>query len=218
MDEQEEALGELIPLALIRAHYYERMFKQDRGDFETAAMYGAWDAVRRYDPTKGASLRTYARQRIDGTIIDWFREEASKNGGSRHERCRTNVRCVDFNDLSRDIDGYMSEGALIESLPQSRTRESGYDFVINHDLIKHLRTRMDEKDWDIMIRCVCNEEYQWKVAEDYGVTESRICQILGRAIARARKIIAEMEDESLISEAEKEQMWLRRTHEEGLGA
>jgi RNA polymerase sigma factor (sigma-70 family) len=215
MDSEEEALGELIPVALSRAHHYERLWGQPTGEFETAAMIGAWDAVKRYNPDLGATLRTYARHRIDGEIIDWHRKEMAQKGGFRGEKNRVYTYCVDFNDLDVSADGYWSEAAQIEKMLQGRTYDKGYSEIDNHDVLKHLHARMNEREWDIMIRCVCNEETMKSVGVVYGVSESRICQILPVALQHARKIIEGMNEAGEVYEPCKdtedmlEAQWIR---------
>lgn len=203
-------LGELIPLAMSLAHHYEYVFKQDYGEFETAALYGAWDAIKRHDNTKGASLRTYAYQRITGTIIDWHRQEMSQKGGWRDPKNRKVVTCVDFNDLGWREDGSMSDASKIE-YEFGRTSERGYSLVDDRELLRALKLRMDAKEWDIMVRCVCNEEYMKDVGKSYGVSEARICQILPVALKHARKIINDMNIEQTPEdyEAEREQEWIK---------
>ena len=39
------------------------------------ALWGLFEAARRYDPRAGASFRTFARRRIEGAIRDWMRTE-----------------------------------------------------------------------------------------------------------------------------------------------
>lgn len=220
MGSEEEQLGSLLPLVYYMAHYYEKLWGQPAGEFETAALMGAWDAIKRYDPDSSASLITYAHFRIKGEIIDWHRREQAQKGGSRLERVRKHTYCVDFNDLSVDSDGYYSEAAQIERMEQGRTVEHGFDDIENHDMLMHLKAKMDEKEWDIMVRCVCNEEYMKDVGKDYGVSESRICQILPVALRHARKIIKEMElpkeayDQGMDMEDLTEAQWLRRMNAE----
>jgi RNA polymerase sigma factor (sigma-70 family) len=213
MDEEERLLGMLLPIAMMRAHYYERMWGQPPGELESAALFGAWDAIKRYKPGMGASLMTYARHRIDGEIIDWHRKERQQRGGSRRENMRKYVFCVDFTDLTtRD-----SDASLIEKMEQGRTYEKGFSEIDNHDVLQHLKARMDAREWDILIRCVCNEEYMKDVGADYGVSESRICQLLPIALKHARKIIEEMnqsgESCGLDHEDMLEAQWLRRLNE-----
>ena len=187
--EVERLLGSLIPLAMARAHHYEAMWGQDHGEFGTAALVGAWDAIAHYDPTRGASLHTYARWRIDGTIVDWHREEMAQKGGNR--RGRKPALCVDFTDLTIH-DERLSVASVIEH-HFGRTNERGYDLVEDDDLLRALRVRMDPREWDVMVRCVCNDEREKAVGDSYGVSESRISQILHRALAHARAIIDEMD-------------------------
>jgi RNA polymerase sigma factor (sigma-70 family) len=213
---EEEQLGSLLPVAYYLAHFYEHLWGQPDGEFETAALIGAWDAVKRYSPERGASLATYARFRIRGEIVDWHRTEQQQKGGSRRKHMRKYTYCVDFNDLEIE-DGLLSEGAWIEKM-YGRKYEKGFSEIEDHDVLKHLKTRMDEKEWDIMVRCICNEECMKDVGKIYGVSESRICQILPIALKHARKIIEEMEqcpevlthDQiSKDKDAYRESVWLR---------
>jgi RNA polymerase sigma factor (sigma-70 family) len=223
---EEEQLGSLLPLAYWMAHHYEHLYGQDVGEFETAALMGAWDAVKRWDPDSGASLKTYARFRIKGEIIDWHRKECVQKGGTRREENRKHTYCVDFNDLSRDGDGILSEAGAIEYMEQGRTIEKHYKEIEDHDMLMHLKTRMNEKEWDIMVRCICNEEGMKNVGLSYGVSESRICQLLPVALRHARKIIEEMQcapkplsqDEiDQMSDHRREMEWIARIHDQGEG-
>jgi RNA polymerase sigma factor (sigma-70 family) len=222
MDEEERLLGTLLPLSYWMAHHYERQWGQPVGEFETAALMGAWDAVKRYDPESDTSLASYARYRIKGEIVDWHRREMQQKGGSRKEHLRRYTYCVDFNDLSKNDDGYYSDASIIEQMEQGRTTEHGYKDIDDHDMLMHLKQRMDEREWDIMVRCVCNEETMKDIGKDYGVSESRICQILPVALYHARRIIEKMDipkeshDMGMDMEDLKEAQWMRRNSEKGL--
>lgn len=214
MDEEERLLGSLLPIAYYWAHYYERLWGQPDGEYETAALMGAWDAIKRYQPDQDASLATYARFRIKGEIVDWHRKEMAQKGGFRSEKNRKYTYCVDFNDLSTDADGYYSEAAQIERMEQGRTVEHGFNEVEDKDVLEHLHARMNEREWDIMVRCVCNEETMKSVGVIYGVSESRICQLLPVALKHARKILEDMQLPGEIvhydGEDRREAEWLSR--------
>lgn len=45
----------------------------DRDELSSAAMNGLYDAVRRYDPSRGIQFRTYAKHRIRGAVVDALR-------------------------------------------------------------------------------------------------------------------------------------------------
>lgn len=205
MSEEEELLGELLPLAMYLAHEYERHYGQDVGEFESAALMGAWSAIKKYDPSYGANLSTYARVRIVGEIIDYQRTIVAQRLGGRNRPEMS--RCVDFTDLGHTNDKFMTEASQIE-FEFGRTTERGYSLVEDRELLKALKLRMDEREWDIMVRCVCNDETMKSVGESYGVTESRICQILPVALRHARKIINDMYQEKS-TDQELEDEWLR---------
>ena len=46
---------------------------QDTDDLVNAGIIGLMDAVERYDPTKGASFKSYSSIRIRGAIMDEIR-------------------------------------------------------------------------------------------------------------------------------------------------
>lgn len=201
-DPVDDQLRALMPLTRSRARHWERAWRQPPGELLTVAMMGAWDAVLRYDPDAGASLATFARLRIDGTIVDWWRREMAQQGGSRTRP--SVVVPVDFTDLGRDDahGGYLTPASLIEAGP-GRTLEPGYERIDGHDLLLYLRVRMDPRDWDILARHVGGDETLRAVGASWGVTESRACQLLAQAIRRARVIL------SAVRETEVEQSWLR---------
>jgi len=46
---------------------------QDMDDLVSAGIIGIMDAIKKYDPSKGASFKNYAQHRIRGAIIDEIR-------------------------------------------------------------------------------------------------------------------------------------------------
>ena len=110
MDE-ESALAELIPLALSRAHTFAKMWGQPYDEFESAALYGAWDAIKRFDSANGAHLKTYARRRIDGEIIEIERAMSEAEGKYACPTCGAELRRV-FNApaISFNAKGFYKTG------------------------------------------------------------------------------------------------------------
>lgn len=62
-----------------------------RADVRQAAFDGYGAAVARWDPHKGASIRTYASYRIRGAILDYVRSESCAR--------RIRAECADWQQL-----------------------------------------------------------------------------------------------------------------------
>lgn len=206
LSEEEESLRTLLPLALTRAHHYEYLYHQPHGSLESAAFIGALKGIRGYNPNKGASLKHYASYRIDGEIRDEMRDEMQQDGGNRRIELRAHPIRV---DMTAGSDGLR----LVETHGLGHTVDHGFSHVENHDLMMHLMVRMDPREWEVLTRCVCNEEKQKAVGASLGVTESRCNQILKAAKEHARRILVQMEEDGVhmpevCGEERREAEWL----------
>lgn len=56
----------------------EKLGGKDPSELHTAGMHGLYEAIKNYDPNKGASFETYADQRIKGRMLD----HVTSGGGS----------------------------------------------------------------------------------------------------------------------------------------
>jgi len=78
-----------IILNQTRSHWH----RWQREDVREAAMDGYGEALARYDPSKGASFRTYASYRVRGAILDFIRAEARYEGAK--------VNCAEWKSFHR---------------------------------------------------------------------------------------------------------------------
>jgi DNA-directed RNA polymerase specialized sigma subunit len=65
---------DLIEIVLNQTRSLWRRWQRE--DVREAAMDGYGEALARYDPSKGASFRTFASYRVRGAILDFIRAEA----------------------------------------------------------------------------------------------------------------------------------------------
>ena len=189
-------------LARWLARKYEYQYHETPGEFDTAAMLGAWKAactfhqIRPDEDSADAlslcpdglpvGLYQWGHLKITGAIIDAARDEMRQHGCGRSEASRHETLSL---DMPWDNDGERTLGETIED-PRGG---HGFDVVADHSVLLALRARRTPKEWDILVRVVADEEPQWHVGLSYGVSESRICQLLGQILAKARVLVAEME-------------------------
>lgn len=92
----------------------------EKSDIRNEAMIGLWDAANKFKGCLGASFRTYAAIRINGTIGDWLR----KVGGGRAAKGRTAKatalsRTVSLDDIAGRAQGGFLYGR--DLLPDERS-------------------------------------------------------------------------------------------------
>jgi hypothetical protein len=184
-------------MALGLAHQYEFRYHQHFGEYETPALLGAWKAACTFHSLGDGGvdengvplgLFRWGRLKVTGAIIEWARDEMRQHGMSK-----TGTRFETLSlDMPWDNDG---ERTLGETLLDSRS-ERGYQQVEDHEVLLALRERLTPKEWDILTRYADGQTLK-SIGEDvYGVSESRVCQLMAKITAKARRILAGMEPES----------------------
>lgn len=182
----EQRFEELIPMAHRRARYWERRHRLPEGELLTQALLGAWDAAQRFDESFGASLRSYARTRIDGQVIDERRHDVP---WSRHQAATGSI------PQTVSLDLLYEEGRDGGPLDQFAAElESGYAAIEADLLLRAVLVRFPygSRELEVLTRNVIQGEPLWRIAQDWGVTESRACQIKRDAHAMARQIRDDM--------------------------
>jgi RNA polymerase sigma factor for flagellar operon FliA len=139
------------------------------------------EARRRFDPTRGIAFAAFAATRIRGAMIDGLRRDDLL---SRRER--TQLRSdMDARPASVQIE--LDESVL-----------PGDDDPVDERLARKqalLRVRdalgaLTSREREVVERHFYEEEPLRSIGERLGVTESRVCQIAGGAVARLRHLIA----------------------------
>jgi len=195
----------------------------DRDDFCSVGVMGLMHAATTYDPTRGASFKTFAFTAIRGAILDEIRKH-DPIPRSRRDRLRKLDRAaaelfgklgrppslediaehmgITADDLDQDLlalhtcrvlslndgggnqDGFSLGGSLVcgDAIdPQDR--------AVNNELKEELARRISELpevDRHVIVLYHYESLYLKEIGNILGVSESRISQILSRAMARLR--------------------------------
>lgn len=204
----------------------------DRDDFCSVGVMGLMHAAATYDPTRGASFKTFAFTAIRGAILDEIRKH-DPIPRSRRDRLRKLDRIAAelFGSLGRtptleDIAEHMGittadldqdllalHTCRILSLNDGGTNQEGFslgsglvsteaidpqDRAIDNELKEELARRISELpevDRHVIVLYHYENLYLKEIGDILGVSESRISQILSRAMARLRlKMHAREED------------------------
>lgn len=190
-------------LARSLARKYEFAYHEPLGEFDTVALEGAWKAActfRQIGPagwiTDAADMRvdghgvpvglySWGHLKIKGAIIESARSEMSQHGCGRSLGSR-------FETLSLDMpwanDGERTFGETLVLEDQASTAR--LEQVEDHAWLLALRERLEPKEWDILLRRADGQSMR-SIGEDvYGVSESRISQMLSsKIVPKARRIL-----------------------------
>jgi len=153
----------------------------ESSDLQSYGFEGLVDAVRRYDPRKGATFRTWAKLRIRGSIIDRLRE-IDQIPRSAHRLNKSDGveprRHIPFSTLGRDenqrIESTFSDGR--------KPHDSGEDDVWNL-LDRNLPKRLS---WFARERFQKQRKLK-EIGNDLGLTESRMSQLEKKLLETIRK-------------------------------
>lgn len=189
-------------------------------DLIQAGMLGLLEAQERYRPGEGASFSTFASIRIRGAMLDEIRrgdwaprslhratraiQEAQQRIEHRAGRAASEAELAVETGLS--LDEYrrtLSDGTDIHlmSLDEGDGDASGVpaaddlpaELVEQADLYAAVVTasaRLPERERRLMAWYYDDELNLRQIAERLGVSESRACQIHGRALARVRESLS----------------------------
>ena len=152
-------------IAIINA----RKYTIEEEDAISVATIGLIQAAKRFDPTKNDHFRKYAYVRIHGAIIDEVRKNLLV---SRKDRSKgKKIRMVSFDETHVDTGQPLIELSDFETTP-----EIGIDLKI---AMGKLSIREQKIMWAMAYGSTSKE-----IGEQLGVSESRICQIAGKARAK----------------------------------
>jgi RNA polymerase sigma factor (sigma-70 family) len=180
--DNENDLDDLKQMCLSVAHAMERKYWEDQGEFESAALEGAWKALKKYDPSRGMALRPFVHYRVVRSIIDYYRNHVVPQRGGNREGRKT-YYCVDFTNPDRE-----SNSHYIQDLYHSGP-EPGYANVEVHDALIRVKEQLTPRDWDLLKRRYCEEEPFISIGRVYGITESGAKRAVDKALQRARALV-----------------------------
>jgi len=195
----------------------------DRDDFYSVGVLGLMHAATTYDPTRGASFKTFAYTAIRGAILDEVRkhdpvprnrrdrlrkvDRASAELRSQLDRQPTHGELaaalgIDPSELDDDLQalhtgrilsldeptGDENASTLLNTLANGGVADPG-DRADTRERIERLTkaiAELPETDRHVVVLYFHEQLYLKEIGEVLGVTESRVSQILTRAIERLR--------------------------------
>lgn len=134
-----------------------------------------FEALPRYDATRGAKLETWLAPRIFGAMRDYARRFRFLHGGprSRHES-------IESLDLVRQVTDHGNAITLLDELPGAdQTRVADWP---------HLLRGFSQRERLILISFFVLDRRLKQIAADLGVCESRVSQIMAGLLDRLRAL------------------------------
>ena len=166
----EELIIKYIPLANKIAFTKKKTLPRhvDVEELQSAAYMGLCEAANRFDEARGVTFSTFAYPRIVGAIVDYLREQS---WGKRND-----PKTAFSLDVSLAEDGIPLKDMIVSKL-DANTEEMLE--VVSRDLDGYAENVM---------RCYFIDECSMKeVGERFGVSESRICQLITKYKSRIKE-------------------------------
>lgn len=192
----------------------------DVGDLIGAGTEGLLKAIEDYDPSRANRFETYAEIRIRGAILDELRasDHLTRYGRQRFGEVSKAIRELEQNlgrapseeeiahALGLSIEAY---GRLAENLARGpalgRLGEIDPDHVASDDadpatlyqdaelrqILIEAIARLPERTQTVLGLYYQEECTQAEIGEILGITESRVCQILGDSFARLQALLSQ---------------------------
>lgn len=141
----------------------------------------AMRAAERWDASHEVPLEAFVAIRARGAMIDAIRN-ASPGGRMRGKRERPKIRSLD--------EILPNTNAMLQDFPDESWSE---EFVIRERankgqaLLLRLLEQLPPREWEIIERHYFLEEQLGDIADDWGVTQSRVSQIHTRALRLMRE-------------------------------
>jgi len=163
----------------------------DIDDLKQDGMLGLMDAVRRFDARRGATLNTFARARVRGSMIDGMR---SMDWVPKGVRAQVTEGDVTEADVGRhlSLEGHASDGAedadrrRIEMLADTKARGAQTAIDDWERLCCYARGLAPDEKMAILGLYFAGLTMK-RVGEYLGVTESRISCVHQDALAQMRR-------------------------------
>ncbi len=185
VDDAERLLREHMPLARHLARRGRLRFEA-LDDVLADAMLGLWDAARRYDPSLGVAFTTFAGHRIVGAIGDGRRERDPLSRAQRRAGDVPNPTSLD-RVVVHDRHGRALAYADMLADPHDEIARL-VDDDEERDLLAKVRRMIGDLPDDaryVVLRHLAGDTLA-AIGEDLGFSESRACQLYGRAVVELR--------------------------------
>ena len=160
----QELVERYIPLANKLAYKKKRSLPNfvDVEELKSAAYLGLVEAASRFDPERGVAFSTFDYPRVFGAIQDYLREQ----GWGKKTEPKSAV------SLDSEMDA--GEGCALKDLIEAKPERNDDEFI-------EVVTQNLDKQAKAVLRHYFVDAYSMKeVGEKFGVSESRISQLIKR--------------------------------------
>lgn len=188
--DQERLVVDNLDLVRAIARQVSIRTRQDYDDLHQDGCVGLLDAAEKYDGR--GNFRGYAYVRINGAIIDGMRRMDVVTRRSMHDPDAVYLQPMKSLDESlkhgeewKNANGH----TLADLIPDPNPGPEA--LAVEDDLVTWTLSRLTDREQAIYAAWLWDDRTMLSLAEDMGVTESRVSQIAGNA---RRRIRAELED------------------------
>jgi len=192
-----------------------------RDDLVAAGMLGLTEAAQRYDGTRAEPFLPFAEQRIRGAILDELRRgdllprrvrQIARRIASKINALETAGETASEAKLAEamgvSVDHFRSDLAMlvhvdIESLDGERavtlidSARAPDEQASRHEMLRRIRRALDsleQRDVTLLGLHYIEELTFQDIAKTLGITASRACQLLWRAVARLRTQLGQLDE------------------------
>lgn len=185
-----------------------------REDLLSAGQAGLLDAARRYDPSRGATFRTFAYYRVHGAVFDEIRRQSPMpqywysrlkaaeavmqvSEGEAAEAFSEPVTKLTEQEAEEALEEHLDLAAVSAAIrlkleaerapvppPSPADPETTYERAELLDLVRRELDRLDTTEADIVRRYYFEEHRLEDIATDLGLSKSWVSRIHTRTIAR----------------------------------
>jgi len=181
-------------------------------DFYSVASFGLIHAAMRFDPKKNIKFKTFAEQRIKGSVIDYLRKENKQSRG-QYVKYKSLIKKIDLLEHQRGCS--LSQEEICEAL--FLTRQELSDCLIQNQFLmeqadddnthvndnalekletQHFLNKLDEAILSLTrlekltLMMYYHEEFSLsEIGFILGYSESRVCQIIKKTITNLQEIM-----------------------------
>lgn len=173
------------------------VFSLDASDFMQNAELGMLEALSRYEPERGVDFRAFARPRVRGAVFNglrsMMRERGISNDDKRHAERLAHLHNDDGDAFDTVVDavvalgmGFLLDHAAAEAVADAST------YVQRDQTHLRLKTavgRLPERLQTLVVAHYFDFMPFADIAEDMGVSRSRVSQLHREALQRLRDVL-----------------------------
>lgn len=155
-------------------------------DIRATALVGLVRAANGYDPARGVPFSSYAGRRIEGELIDWSRRNDHL---TRHARGRAKATGVEAWDAPISLEEIANWPERFEAVAPGPDDSAGERHLVA--AIERAAQALPPRTREILRLYYEEDRTQKEIAARFGVTETRICQLMRAAHGAIREVLGE---------------------------